>query len=89
MEINPENKLQDPLSEKTLPLFAQKLKISHFSPTQFALPDGAWLFKYIILNYHLKGIDRVVPIGQALDLDFVWDGYDIYNSLTRAVDIKQ
>ena len=50
MEINPENKLQDPLSEKTLPLFAQKLKISHFSPTQFSLPDAAWLFKYIILT---------------------------------------
>ena len=44
--------------------------------------------KKIILDYHLKGIDRIVPIGQALDLDFIWDGYDIYNFLTRAVDIK-
>ena len=47
------------------------------------------VLKNIILNCHLKGIDRVVPIGQALDLDFVWDGYDIYNSLTRVVDIKR
>ena len=31
----------------------------------------------IILNNNSKGIDRVVPIGQALDLDFIWDGYDI------------
>ena len=44
--------------------------------------------KKIITNYHLKGIDRIVPIGQALDLDFIWDGYDIYNFLTRTVDIK-
>jgi hypothetical protein len=29
------------------------------------------VLKNIILNCHLKGIDRVVPIGQALDLDFV------------------
>ena len=42
--------LQDPLSEKTLPLFAQKLSISHFSPTQFTLPDSAWLFKYVYLT---------------------------------------
>ena len=42
--------LQDPLKEKTLPLFAEKLKISHFSPTQFALPDSAWLFKYVCLT---------------------------------------
>ena len=49
MQIN--NKiLSDPLKEKVLPLFAQKLKISHFSPTQFALPDAAWLFKYIVLT---------------------------------------
>ena len=49
MELN--NKiLQDPLKEKTLPLFAEKLKISHFSPTQFSLPDSAWLFKYVCLT---------------------------------------
>jgi hypothetical protein len=42
----------------------------------------------IILNNSPKGIDRVVPIGQALDIDFIWDGYDIYNFLTRTVDIK-
>jgi len=49
MQLN--NKiLQDPLAEKVLPLFAQKLKINHFSPTQFSLPDAAWLFKYVVLT---------------------------------------
>ena len=42
--------LQDPLNEKTLPLFAEKLKISHNSPTQFALPDAAWLYRYVVLT---------------------------------------
>ena len=42
--------LQDPLEEKVLPLFAQKLSISHFSPTQFTLPDSAWLFRYVVLT---------------------------------------
>lgn len=44
--------------------------------------------KKVIINNHLKGVDRIVPIGQALDLDFIWDGYDIYNILTRTIDIK-
>ena len=43
-------KLEDPLSEKALPLFAKKLNINHFSPTQFSIPDGNWLFKYLVLT---------------------------------------
>ncbi len=50
MELNINKELQDPLKEKTLPHFAEKLKISHFSPTQFALPDSAWLFRYVCLT---------------------------------------
>ena len=37
---------------------------------------------------NLLGIDRIVPIGQALEIGFVWDGYDINKTLTRIVDIK-
>ena len=36
----------------------------------------------------LKGIDRVVPIGQTLDIDLAWDGFDIIKQLTRVVEIK-
>ena len=36
----------------------------------------------------LKGIDRIVPIGQALDIDFFWDGYDLNRILTRVIDLK-
>ena len=36
----------------------------------------------------LNGIDRIVPIGQALDINFVWDGHDLNRSLTRIIDIK-
>ena len=44
------NLLEDPLKEKALPLFAKKLNINHFSPTQFSIPDGNWLFKYLVLT---------------------------------------
>jgi hypothetical protein len=33
------------------------------------------------------GIDRVVPIGQALNFDTFWDGYDLIRMLTRTVVI--
>ena len=37
---------------------------------------------------NFQGIDRVVPIGQALNMDLNWDGYDIISSLSRKVIIK-
>ena len=46
------------------------------------------ILKNFILNNNLSGIDRIVPIGQALEMDFYWDGYDINKTLTRVVDIK-
>ncbi len=41
-----------------------------------------------IFKNDLKGIDRIVPIGQALDISLNWDGFDINNLLTRVVEIK-
>jgi len=46
------------------------------------------LIKDTILRFSLSGFDRIVPIGQALDLDFIWDGYDINKTLTRIIDVK-
>ena len=40
------------------------------------------------MKNHLKGIDRIVPIGQTLDMNFFWDGYDINKILTRVIDIR-
>lgn len=35
-----------------------------------------------------KGIDRIVPIGRALDFNEVWDGYDLLAYLTREVVVQ-
>ena len=35
-----------------------------------------------------KGIDRVVPIGQALNIDLIWDGYNLPNILSRQIEIR-
>ena len=36
----------------------------------------------------LKGIDRIVPVGQTLSIDLNWDGYNIIERLTRNISIK-
>ena len=40
--------------------------------------------EFIVRN-GLRGIDRVVPVGRALDMDIVWDGYDLIGSLSRLI----
>ena len=40
-----------------------------------------------VTSNQLRGIDRIVPIGRSLDMDVVWDGYDIIEHLSRRIDI--
>ncbi len=40
-----------------------------------------------IVRHQLRGIDRVVPVGRALDMNIVWDGYDLVNSLSRLIEV--
>ena len=37
---------------------------------------------------NFKGIDRIVPIGKGLDMNFLWDGYNLDNILSREIEIK-
>jgi len=45
------------------------------------------LVNFVIIN-RLSGIDRIVPVGNALDMDVIWDGYDIVRSLSRIIEVK-
>lgn len=38
-----------------------------------------------ISNSHIKGIDRIVPIGNTLDINTIWDGYDVIAQLSRYI----
>lgn len=38
-----------------------------------------------IVQEGLTGIDRVVPVGKALDMGAVWDGYDLIATLSRVI----
>ncbi|MCI9123515.1 MAG: acyl-CoA reductase [Eubacterium sp.] len=39
-----------------------------------------------MLRSHIRGIDRIVPIGKAMDIGVVWDGYDLMNTLSRRIE---
>ena len=38
-----------------------------------------------IASAHLRGIDRIVPIGKAMDIGVFWDGHDLIRELSRCV----
>ena len=44
--------------------------------------------KKIVVDNLTDGIDRIVPIGQALDINLNWDGFDLNKSLTRVLEVK-
>jgi len=44
--------------------------------------------KFFLLKNNLLGPDRVVPLGKALEIDLVWDGYDTIKSLSRVISIE-
>ena len=48
--------------------------------------------KKFIKNFFEKnnfnGIDRIVPFGQALNINLIWDGYDLSKILSREIEIR-
>lgn len=38
-----------------------------------------------LVQHHSRGGDRVVPVGQALEMDTVWDGTDLISALSRTI----
>ncbi|MBB3592897.1 hypothetical protein FHX08_003241 [Rhizobium sp. BK529] len=38
-----------------------------------------------IIEQGLTGIDRIVPVGKALDMGVIWDGYNLVQELSRIV----
>lgn len=53
--------------------------------TQFGIDDE--VLRQQIVDNHLRGIDRIVPIGQAMNIGVVWDGYDLVRMLSRVVNV--
>ncbi len=44
------------------------------------------MIKFVKKN-NLNGVDRIVPIGQAMDIDVIWDGYETLKHLSRVITV--
>jgi hypothetical protein len=43
--------------------------------------------KRLVFENGIRGVDRIVPLGQTMGLEFVWDGYKMIEAMTREVYI--
>ena len=41
--------------------------------------------KNLIINKNIMGGDRIVPVGQSLNINNFWDGYDLIRTLSRVI----
>lgn len=42
----------------------------------------------ILVENHAAGIDRIVPVGEAMNIGVYWDGYDVIGSLSRGITVN-
>ena len=49
---------------------------------------GPEAIRSAVLDAGVTGIDRIVPVGKAMDIDAVWDGMDLLSMMSRRVDIR-
>lgn len=40
-----------------------------------------------VLENHIRGLDRIVPIGETTDFSLTWDGYNLIDTFTREVSV--
>jgi hypothetical protein len=55
--------------------------MTHFGFTAAELRDFA-------ISLNGRGLDRLVPIGSTLNFEYRWDGYNLFNELTRQIVIR-
>ncbi len=66
-----------------LPFVSNKLQTVSY----YGLDDAA-LDALVVLSRG-EGIDRIVPLGHALDFNYIWDGYNLLEELSRKVYLKR
>ncbi len=43
---------------------------------------------HFVATHRMAGIDRIVPVGTAMDIGLVWDGYDLITMLSRICEVR-
>lgn len=65
--------------------FFARVTVKIQTVTQFGI-DAEELRRQVV-GRGLRGIDRIVPMGQAMDIGAVWDGFDLVRMLSRRVQL--
>lgn len=55
--------------------------------THWGLDDAA--LRAFAVGAGVRGLDRVVPIGEALAFDTIWDGFDLLDDMVRRVRVRR
>jgi hypothetical protein len=64
------------------PLVTMKLQtVSYFGLSDFEKSE-------LIRISNSEGIDRIVPLGKALEFSYLWDGYNLFEEVSRKVNIQ-
>jgi hypothetical protein len=58
-----------------------------FQTLTYAGLDREEMVGFVTRN-RLAGIDRIVPVGRAMEMSVVWDGYDTVRALSRICEIE-
>ncbi|MDD7313190.1 MAG: acyl-CoA reductase [bacterium] len=40
-----------------------------------------------LIAANIRGIDRIIPVGKAMDIDVIWDGHDLVRELSRIISL--
>ena len=85
-EIHPGNGLFYETEVQNIDQIAKQVKNTDQTLTYFGL-DNSEISDLLSLISN-RGLDRILPIGEALDFSVIWDGYDLIEAFTRKVVIR-
>ena len=85
-ESHPGNGLFYEIDVQNIDQIAKQVKNIDQTLTYFGL-DKSEIFHLLSLISN-RGLDRILPIGEALDFSIIWDGYDLIEAFTRKVLIR-
>ena len=85
-EFHPGNGLFYEIEVQNIDQIAKQVKNTDQTLTYFGL-DNSEISDLLSLISN-RGLDRILPIGEALDFSIIWDGYDLIEAFTRKVLIR-
>jgi len=85
-EFHPGNGLFYEIEVQHIGQIATQVKNTDQTLTYFGL-DKSEISELLFLIPN-RGVDRILPIGKALDFSIIWDGYNLIDEFTRKVVIR-